>query len=303
MTVKVNGQVIPEEAIQFELSRLITFYSEHIPEEQIRAQLPTLRKRAVDQAIGAKLLIEEAVRLDIQVTDDEVDESVEALKKQFGGEEGFQKAIQSQNTSESELRASMRRGKRVDKLVERITEGISDPTEEEMQAHFEGHKSEYTKPRQARAQHILVKPAGKSDDDKSAAQEKILAIRERLEKGADFGKEAEAHSECPSGKQAGGSLGWFSPGMMVKAFDDVVFSLSIGDLSDVVETDFGYHLIQKTGEGEEAEADYMEVREKVRDFLRHSARGESISAHVNELREKAEIEMTEDGESEKSAEK
>ncbi|NLC83160.1 MAG: hypothetical protein GX748_18455, partial [Lentisphaerae bacterium] len=71
--VKVNGQVIPQEAVQFELERLVRFYAEHgMPQDQIRAQLPELVKKATEQAVGAKLLIDEANRLDLQVGDDAV---------------------------------------------------------------------------------------------------------------------------------------------------------------------------------------------------------------------------------------
>ena len=84
--------------------------------------------------------------------------------------------------------------------------------------------------------------------------------------------------------------------MMVKAFDDVVFSMNVGELSELVQTEFGFHVILKTGEKEQEAADYDSTRDKIRDFLRHAARGEAVSARVNDLREKATIEITEDDE-------
>ena len=89
-TVKVNGQVISREAIQFELERLVRFYAEHgMSQEEIREQLPDLVKKATDQAIGAKLLMDEAARLDLQVTDEDLDGEVAKIVDQVGGEDAF----------------------------------------------------------------------------------------------------------------------------------------------------------------------------------------------------------------------
>ena len=101
---------------------------------------------------------------------------------------------------------------------------------------------------------------------------------------------AAAYSDCPSGKQAGGSLGWFGRGAMVPEFDHAVFSMKDGEVSDVVETQFGYHIIKKVAHLEAECPTFEEARDKIRDFLRHAARGEALNAYVEELREKATIE-------------
>lgn len=91
----------------------------------------------------------------------------------------------------------------------------------------------------ASARHILVK----SKDD-------CQKLKEEIEGGADFADLARKHSECPSGKQAGGDLGTFGPGQMVAEFDTVVFSAPIGEVSDPVQTQFGWHLIEVTSRTE-----------------------------------------------------
>ena len=103
---------------------------------------------------------------------------------------------------------------------------------------------------QVRASHILLMYAGSARStatrSKDDALQEINEIKSAVEGGADFGEIARERSDCPSG-QEGGDLGWFSPGMMVPEFDDAAFALGVGDSSDVVETAFGYHLIQRTG--------------------------------------------------------
>jgi parvulin-like peptidyl-prolyl isomerase len=160
-----------------------------------------------------------------------------------------------------------------------------------MRAHFSEHKDEYDRPERAQAQHILVAPTEKTDAGREAARKKLDEIRTRVKAGAGFSDEAAAHSDCPSGRSAGGSLGWFGRGMMVPAFDQAVFSMQVGELSEVIETSFGYHIIQKTGHEAATPAEYDEVRDSVRDFLFHAARGEALSAYVSELKTRAKIKM------------
>ena len=290
-TIKVNGQVIPQEAIQFELERLIRFHAEHgMAQDQIRAQLPELVKKATEQAIGAKLLVDEAAKFDFPVTDEEIDSEVARIVEQVGGEEAFRNALARQNTSEAAFREQLKRGRRVDKLVEKATAGVADPTEAEINAHFQEHKAEYAPGERVLAQHILISPDGDTKTSKDEAYAKIAAIRERVVGGASFADEAATHSMCPSGKE-GGSLGWFGRGMMVPEFDQAVFSMTIGEMSDIIETQFGYHIVFKTDQESASEADFDQVRDKIRDFLRHVRRGAATASYVDELKAKAHIEI------------
>ncbi|MGI5869798.1 MAG: peptidylprolyl isomerase [Kiritimatiellia bacterium] len=289
--IKVNGREVPEQAIQFELERLVRFHAEHgMPEDKIRRDLPILKEKATQQAIGARLLFDEAARLDLPVSEEEVEERLEEMKAEAGGEARFLEILKKQGMNVVELRNRIFVGRRMDKLVEKVTADVPEPMPDEVEAHFREHRDEYCKSEQVRAQHILVAPRSKSAEDKREAIAKIRGIKERIEAGADFASEAAAHSDCPSGKQAGGSLGWFSRGMMVKEFDDVAFSLPVGGMSDIIETEFGYHLVFKNDMEAATTPDFDEVEDQVRDFLRHARRGEALSAFVDELREKALVE-------------
>jgi peptidyl-prolyl cis-trans isomerase C len=259
-------------------------------QEQLVEQLDALKQKAKDQAIGAKLLIMEAERLDLQVPVDEVQAKLDEMINNAGGYEAFQDLIARQNMTEESIRETVSRGRKVDMLVEKITEGISDPAEAEIKDHFEQHSKEYAKPERAQAQHILIKVESNKDDDKKIARSRMLQIRKEIEEGADFGEKASAYSDCPSGQKTGGSLGWFSRGMMVPEFDKIVFDMEIGELSDIVETQFGYHIIYKNGHEEGGEASFTDAKENVREFLRHVKRGEAITAYVDDLKSKVVIE-------------
>ncbi len=290
--ITVNGQIIPPEAVQYELERLVRFHVEHgMSQDQIRAQLPELVKKATEQAIGAKLLMDEAGKWNIPVTEAEVDVDVARIVEQVGGKEPFQKALQAQNTTLETFRKQLKQGKRVEKLLERHTANVAEPTEADMREHFDSHKDEYVQSERVLAQHILITPDGDTQHSKDEAHAKITAIRERIADGAQFSDEAAAHSMCPSGKE-GGSLGWFGRGMMVPEFEKAAFAMQIGDVSEIIETQFGYHIIYKSDVEAAAEPEFAEVRDKIRDFLLHVRRGESVARYVEELRGRAAVEIS-----------
>ncbi len=103
---------------------------------------------------------------------------------------------------------------------------------------------------QVRASHILLMYAGSSRSSatrtKDEAKTQIAEIKTQLDNSGDFAALAGQHSDCPSG-QKGGDLGSFGPGQMVKAFEETTYALEVGATSDVIETDFGYHIIHRTG--------------------------------------------------------
>jgi parvulin-like peptidyl-prolyl isomerase len=290
MTIKINGEPLPEQAVEFELKRLIRFYLGHMSMEQIQGQMEALRQKAKEQAIGARLLVDEARRLAITVGDDQVEERLAALIKQAGGWPAFEALLVKQKLTLQGVKDGIRQGRMVDTLVERITADVPEPSEKQLREHFEAHADEYRKPERAQAQHILIKPASAGAADRETARSKLLEIRDKIREGASFAEQAAAHSECPSGRKTGGSLGWFSRGMMLPELEKALFPLQIGEVSDVVETPLGLHIVGKIGSEPASESEFDDVRDKIREFLRHAWRGEVIGEHVEELRQKAVVE-------------
>jgi parvulin-like peptidyl-prolyl isomerase len=291
---KVNGFEVNKQAVGFELDRLVRFYMSHgMSMQEIKDNLAKLQEKALDQAIGARLLLERSQQLDVPVTAADIDAEIAKVIEQVGGEENFKKALAAQNISEYDFRKELEKGARVNKLVEQACTGVEEPTEQDVTDFYEAHKSEYVTEPKVLCQHILVKVEDNStSDEKSAAFEKILAIKERIAAGGNFAEEAEKNSDCPSGRE-GGSLGWFGPGMMVPEFDKVAFEMKKGEVSGVVTTQFGYHIIYKADEQPGGQQTLVDVHDQIKDLLRHEARGKAVDAFVAELREKAEIEFME----------
>lgn len=288
--ITINGEPLPREAIEYEEQRLRRFYSEHMNETVIKEQRVELMRKAVDQAIGAKLLMNEAMRLDLKVPEDLVEKRLAELMQQAGGEKNFMTLLQRENVTVDTIKEGIRQGGKVDVLVEQIVQDAVEPTAAEIREYFDSHKDDFKKPERVAVQHILK--TVEADDDqsqKATACSLLYEIRERVAEGADFAEQAAAHSDCPSGQKSGGSLGWFARGAILPVLNDAVFAMEVDELSDVIESPLGLHLLRKTGYEEGGPAVFEEVQENVRDLLRHMRRGEVLRAYVEDLQKKSVI--------------
>jgi peptidyl-prolyl cis-trans isomerase C len=175
--------------------------------------------------------------------------------------------------------------------VDRVASAEPECTEKEMRDFYEEHPDHYTTPDQAQLRHILIKPATTGEADQKATRSRLAGLKQQLMEGADFGELAAAHSECPSGKEAGGSLGWVARGTTVPEFDKAVFEdVEVGDLSDVIETPLGFHLVEKLEQEEGEPLAFEEAKDRIRDLLKHERRGQALTRFVEKLRKDAVIE-------------
>jgi peptidyl-prolyl cis-trans isomerase D len=147
------------------------------------------------------------------------------------------------------------------KLRSQVT--VSD---DELQQYYEQHKNEYILPERVKAQHILFKTPGKSPEEVEKIKDKARQVMDRAKKGEDFGSLAKQFSE-DSTAASGGDLGEFGHGQMVPEFDKVAFSLGVGAISDLVQTQFGIHIIKVNGKQEARERPFEEVKEAIRPVI------------------------------------
>jgi parvulin-like peptidyl-prolyl isomerase len=293
MAIRVNGERIPEQAVLTELKRLIDFYSQHLPREELGRQMATLVERAKEHAVGTKLLLDEVKRRHVEVPDAEVNASLDAMAKKAGGDAALDELLARQQISRDQLCASIRAGKQLDRLIARVTAAEAEPTEAQLLAHYEENAERYLSPDQAQVRHILIKPAGASKEDQATVRSRLEALKGKIEEGEDFGELAAAFSECPSGKETGGSLGWVARGTTVEDFDRAIFDMQVGDISDIIETALGFHLIEKLDEELGGPIAFPEVRDRIHDLLLHERRGHALTEFVKTLRAAAVIDEDE----------
>lgn len=138
------------------------------------------------------------------------------------------------------------------------------PSEEELKSYYEANKSSFVQPEKRRASHILIRLDAKTPEAKEKAKKEAEKILAELKQGADFAELAKKYSQDPGSAKQGGDLGFFEQGMMVKPFDDAVFSMKKGELKGPIETDFGYHIIKLTDIQPKKVLPYDEVKDRVK---------------------------------------
>jgi len=254
------------------------------------AQFSEVKKNLLENLINMELLYQEAQKSGVAVDDAIVEEHLAKLKKQFGSEKEFKEALEKMNASEAALRAQSKKGLTVKEFVDKkIIQDVVVP-DKEVRDFYDSHPNSFRQPEQVKASHILIKaePEAK-DEEKALARKKLKGIQKRVEKGEDFATLAKEYSEGPSGAR-GGDLGYFGRGQMVKPFEEVAFSLKPGEVSEIVETNFGYHLIKCVDKKPETTVAYKDIKEKLRQFLKQKKGREKMGSYIETLKKNAKIE-------------
>jgi peptidyl-prolyl cis-trans isomerase C len=164
-------------------------------------------------------------------------------------------------------------------------------TEDEKKQEYETNKDKLNVPDEVKASHVLIKVGEKATpEEKQKAKEKIDALRTRAMSGEDFAKLAKENSEDASSSN-GGDLGYFKKGDMVKPFEEAAFGLEKDQISPVVETQFGYHVIKVTDKKAAHTLAYEEVSEDIAKFLLNKQKRDEVNKAVEALRKNAKIEI------------
>jgi len=179
----------------------------------------------------------------------------------------------------------------IKKLVDKDLASKIVVTPEEVKAFYDGNPDVFKTPEMVRASHILVKvDKTASAEEKAKALEKIKAIQKRIQNGEDFAKVAKEVSDCPS-KDNGGDLNFFQKGQMVPQFENAAFSMKPGQTSDIVETEFGYHLIRLTDTKEAGTMSFEEVKPRIEQHLKTEKMSQEFPKYVETFKSKAKIEV------------
>ena len=285
----VNGSVISRMTFDREMSGIRQRFSS-MGKPVSPAQLPELEKRVLDNLINIELLYQQSQKAGTKVDEAEVNNQFETLKKRFPTEAEFNNAIKKMKQTETTMKSQIRKGIAIQRFLDKKTLGKVEVTEEEIRAYYDSHTNLFKKPEQVRASHILIKvEPGANEKVKAKARKKIEKIRQRLLKGEEFGALAKEFSQCPSSAK-GGDLNYFGRRQMAKPFEEAAFALKVGDLSDVVETRFGYHLIKLTDKRAASTYGYKDMRDRIRKNLMREKIRIEVSNYIQELKKSAAIE-------------
>lgn len=294
MVVKVNDTTINEKTVAAEAQKRLDVQKKRMPQgmeinDMMRSQV---RNSVVDMLVEQELLSQALAAKKIEITDEDVMKEIETIAKaQNLTIEQVPAEIEKFGMTMDDLKSQIGMKVKMDKLVALEMKDAA-VTDEDVKAFYDGNPQYFEKPEQVKASHILVKvEKDASDADKSAAKAKIEDLLKQVKDGGDFEALAQANSDCPS-KEKGGDLGMFGRGQMVKEFEDAAFSMEVGQVSDVVETQFGYHIIKKTDAAAAKKDAIEDVAPRIRQHLEQQKRNEFWQTYSKSLHDDATIEYS-----------
>ena len=290
VVVEVNSVKFTNKQFDAEMTKKLASLKSQVPPDRLQQIKPEVRKQIIDDFVIRTLLSQEVKRLKISATDQEVTEAMDRVKSTLPRGMTFDDLLKKSDLTNGKFREEIALGVKINKLVFSQPSAKENPTEKEISKYYKDNKEKFKVPETLHARHILVSK-NQGDDDKTKAGKKAKAemLRKQLLQGADFADLAAKNSDCPS-KRSGGDLGTFSRGQMVKPFEEAAFSQKVNVIGPVVETDFGYHIIQVMEHNDAKIIGFdNKIKGEIASFLQHQKRQDIFAEILKKLRAKATI--------------
>ncbi|MHC4664944.1 MAG: peptidylprolyl isomerase [Planctomycetota bacterium] len=300
VAVTVNGVDITEAAVDAEVA--LQFSKMRLPAEMppqiVETYKKQLRQQALEEMIVEQMLEEEVKAAKIVITE----EDVIAYLKESGSRqqpplslEDIKALIEAKGQNFDEVKKQIRasKGMKYQKLMEAQFAGKIKVTEEDAEKYYSQNTKQFETPEQVRASHILITPDTKDpntdpNEAKVGAKAKTEELLKQVKAGADFAALAKTNSGCPSAAK-GGDLGFFGRGRMVPSFEKAAFESKVGQVTDIVETRFGYHIIQVTARKDPNVVTFAQAKDDIMNRLTQQKQAELAKQYIESLKAKANI--------------
>jgi peptidyl-prolyl cis-trans isomerase C len=289
VVIDVDGSKLTQSQVDAEIKKIMSIMKK-TPAGRLEQAKENVRKQVLSDFTAKTLLTNEIKRLNISASDAEVKEAEEQVKNDLPKGMTIEDLMKKNKITKEQMKEDMRFRIKISKLVMTQMSGKSKPTDKEINDFYQKNRDKFKMPEAVHVRHILVAKAA-GDDDKVKAEKKAKAedLRTQLLAGANFAEIAKKNSDCPS-KETGGDLGVFTRGEMVKQFENAAFSQEVNVIGPVVETEYGFHIIQVL-ERHTPKALALDDRMKgnISAFIEQQKQQEAFEAILKKLRAKAKI--------------
>jgi peptidyl-prolyl cis-trans isomerase C len=290
VAVTVNGVDINESQVEAQLKPQLEKMGAQLPPTFVEQYKKQLRQNVLEKIIVEQLLDEEVKAAKIAITDEETIEEIEEMASQQQpplSMEDFKALIEAYGQSFDEVKLRIKRGLAYQKLMEAQWAGKINITEDDAKKYYSENAKRIE---QVRASHILIKPDttdpnADPNQAKATARVKAQDLLKQIKDGADFAELAKTNSSCPSSAK-GGDLNFFSRGQLVPPFEEAAFALKVGQVSDIVETKFGYHIIKLTDRKDDT---FEKAKDDILELLTQTRQAELVTKYIKSLKDKANI--------------
>ena len=255
------------------------------------AQVSALQKEVVEGLIRRELLFQESKKRGIRVSQAQIDEEMKKLKARYASENDFIHVLSAMKVSPESLRQQVERAMAIQAIIDKEFAPRAAVTDGETWSYYDRNRDSFREPEKIKASHILIKTDPRWEEAKKAeARKKIEKVRDQARNGQDFAALAKTHSEDPSAAQDG-DLGYVRPGQVVKPFEEALFSLKPGEMSDIVETRLGYHLIKAGDRQPERTIPFESLKDQLKLLLKQEKGKEEANKYIGKIRDTAKVEI------------
>jgi peptidyl-prolyl cis-trans isomerase C len=281
--INVNGKWISKG----EIEKVVEMYRQQMmqvmPQQALEAVPPEVKKNVAKQLIASELALKEAKKRHIPCDSVKFEKTLSGIIKQFPDMATMRRELAKMGQTEQALRDQLRDGLMVDSLMKTLYKKSDTATTAQCQAYYDANTQQFASEKKVRASQImlLVKKEA-TPDQKKAIADKARKIFQELKTGKDFSECAKKYSQDPNAA-AGGDVGWFKKGDIKPDFERVVFSLKPDEMSDVVETDLGFHIIKKTGEETLPPKKFDDVKAQIGNMLSLKRQNEVVTNFIDSL--------------------
>jgi peptidyl-prolyl cis-trans isomerase C len=290
VVAKVNGEAIKKEdllqgaqAVQVRLA------------QEGRPAVPSVEfyREVLNQIIGIALLQQDAKAQGVTATDQEIQQQLAQRKSVFPNEQAFKQALAQAGLTEQKLRDQTRDAIAVQKYIQSRLAKSGAVTEQATRDFYDKNKAQIQTPERVHVRHILIRVDPQATAAaKQEARQKAEALLKRIQAGEDFAKLASENSDDPGSKVRGGDLGFVAKGQAPPAFEAATFALTKpNQLSPVVETQSGYHIIQFVEKQPAGAIPYEQVKDRIGQLIQQQQGQQQLANRVRELRGKAKVEL------------
>ncbi len=285
---RVNGNAIDRGEFERALKSLEAQAGGPVPP----AQRDAIYRQMLDQIVAMKLLSQEAIAKKVPLPDTEVDGRVNQVKSQFPDEAAFTAALAQRQMTPDKLRSEIKQQMQAMKLVEMEIVPTVTVTEADCNDFYAKNPDKFQEPEAVHVSHILIRvPENADEAAKKKARTEAQTVLAQLKKGGDFAALAKQHSQDPGSAANGGDLGFVAKGQTTPAFDEAAFKLKAGQLSGLVESPFGFHIIKMVAHRDARVVPLQEVKPQVEQFLKNQKTQEKTAAYVEKLKSKAKVQI------------
>jgi len=282
--VRVNGTWIKKDQI----NRYAEMYREELlrayPEKALQGLPPDLNKNIARQLIANEVVLQEAKKRKIGYSREKYQTTFDGIRKRFQDSAMFAAELAKMGQTEADVKGQIVDGLTVDSMMKLILRPVDSATVQECKAYYDANQASFASEKRYRASQVLflVKKDATPDQKKTILQsaQKVLA---EVKAGKDFAAEAKKYSQDPTTKAAGGDIGWFKHGDLMKEFETAVMTLQMNQVSDVFETAVGFHIIKKTGEETLAPQTFDKVESQIKTMLLLKKQNDVVKHFVDSL--------------------